>query len=173
MSDRGRGRLAPLVPAVVGLDSDDPRLHALIARRCALTALPVSPIDEQRALAVALLTAERTLARLEDRPLADRSREVDEALAAVPHVRDWAVRFAGDEVPRLRTYRRHAAPTAVRCAVQGVLAARPADVDGALVSLLAVAIDEAQAFVDRPAAPVDQDRWSAACDLLAVEAVAG
>ncbi len=167
ISDAGRPRLVPLVPAVVGLDDDDPRLDAVIARRAALVALPRSPLDEQRALAVGLLAAERMLARLEDRPTDDVGEEVTVALARVPTVRDWAVAFADGEVPRPRAYRRHAAPTAVRCAVQGTLAGGPADSDTALVDLLATVLAEAREFVRRPVDPVDTQRWSAGCDLLA------
>lgn len=165
-TDAGRGALAPLVPAVVGLRSDDPRFDAVIARRCALVALPRAPIDEQRALAVGLLAAERMLARLDGRPVDGLSSEATTVLAAVPAVRDWALAFAAGEVPRLRTYRKHAAPTAVRCAVQGTLAGGPADSDRALADLLERVVDEARAFLDEPVAPVDHARWAQACALL-------
>ncbi len=41
-SDDNRHELAVLIPSVVGLRSDDPRMDAWIALRCAITALPVA-----------------------------------------------------------------------------------------------------------------------------------
>src|SRR5438045_9530973 len=38
-SDAGRERLAGLIPSVIGLTSDDPRVDARIALRCPITAL--------------------------------------------------------------------------------------------------------------------------------------
>ena len=42
-SDDNRHHLALLIPEVVGLTSDDPRVDARIALRCATAALPVRP----------------------------------------------------------------------------------------------------------------------------------
>ena len=67
-SDDGRQRLTGLIPSVIGLTSDDPRWNAVIARRAAVTALPVVSFEHQRALAVGLLTCERVLAELDGRP---------------------------------------------------------------------------------------------------------
>ena len=67
-SDSARQRLASLIPAVIGLQSDDPRWNAVIARRAAVTALPQVSFEHQRALAVGLLTCERVLAALDGRP---------------------------------------------------------------------------------------------------------
>ena len=51
-SDANRQQLAVLIPSVVGLRGDDPRIDTWIAREAALTALPVVAMSRQRALAV-------------------------------------------------------------------------------------------------------------------------
>ena len=56
-TDAGRGALAPLVPSVIGLTSDDPRVDVRIALRAAITALPVAAAERQRVLAVSILAA--------------------------------------------------------------------------------------------------------------------
>ncbi len=76
-SDADRQRLAGLIPSVIGLTSDDPHLDALIALRCATTALPVVAAERQQVMAVAILTCHRVLAALDGRPsgtLQERSR---------------------------------------------------------------------------------------------------
>src|SRR6266508_4081681 len=40
-SDAGRARLAPLIPSVIGLTPDDPRMAARLTLGCVRTALPV------------------------------------------------------------------------------------------------------------------------------------
>lgn len=165
-SDHGRARLAPLIPEVVGLQSDDLAVDAVIARRCALAALPVARPDDQRPLAVALLAAELLLDRLNGRPDHHVGPEAEAALAAVPDAAAWARRFVAGEVPGPRAYRREAGPTAVRCAVRAILASELADPDGALRDLLATAIDEVRARTSRSAPPLDHDRWAAACALV-------
>jgi len=61
-SDGQRHRLAVLIPSVVGMTSDDLRMDARIALRCATAALPVASAEQQNALAVAVLTADSVLA---------------------------------------------------------------------------------------------------------------
>src|SRR5215204_5713211 len=55
-TDDGRGRLVELVPSVVGLTSEDPRVDVHLMVLSATTALPVVSGERQRALAVAVLT---------------------------------------------------------------------------------------------------------------------
>ena len=54
-TDAGRHRLAPLVPSVIGLTSDDPTLEVDIALRAATAALPIAAEDRQRVLAVGII----------------------------------------------------------------------------------------------------------------------
>ena len=171
MTDHGRARLVPLIPEVVGLHSDDLAVHAVIARRCALAALVMARPDDQRPLAVAVIVAERLLAPLDGRPEDEVGPEATAALDAVGDVAAWARSFTAGEVPRPWAYRREAAPTAVRCAVQAILASEPADPDGALRELLATVIDEVRARTSPPTPPVDHDRWAAACAMVPPEPV--
>ncbi|HET8595919.1 MAG TPA: hypothetical protein VFM07_11780, partial [Intrasporangium sp.] len=68
VDDPTRQRLVVMIPEVVGLNPDDPRVDAALAARCATEALPVSSERAQHALAVGLLAAERTLAQFEGEP---------------------------------------------------------------------------------------------------------
>src|SRR5688572_5977020 len=84
ISDERRPRLAPLVPMVIGVDSDDPRMDVHITLRVAATALPVASAERQRVLAVAVLSAERILDELDQRPAGTLTARSREALAKVP-----------------------------------------------------------------------------------------
>ena len=64
-TDEGRSGLVELIPSVIGLTSKDPRVDALIAWRCALTALPVVGVERQRVMAVAVIVTDRVLADLD------------------------------------------------------------------------------------------------------------
>ncbi len=64
-SDAGRSRLVELIPSVIGLTGDDPRIDARIALTSARLALPVVAAERQRVLAVAVLSCERVLADLD------------------------------------------------------------------------------------------------------------
>lgn len=179
ISDERRPELAPLIPAVIGLNSDDPRMDVLIALRVATTALPVASAERQRVLAVAILAAERILAELDGTSaddganlksvstparLSERSRA---ALDAAPGAARWAREFAEGEPTTLKGFRRYAAPTAVRCAVEGVGQACIPDPDRMLHDMLAQTIDDcAQALRRQPAdADADPHRWADACRL--------
>lgn len=171
VSDLHRPALAPLVPRVVGLDDDDVRLDAVVARRSAVTALPLAPDDEQRALAVAVLTADRLLAATEGRPEDESGALARSALDRAPAATAWARELAAGQVPSDRAYRKHAAPTAVRCAVQAILAARLPDPDPVLHGLLADTVDDAEAWIRPEPSPLDHGRWAEGVDLLAASAV--
>ena len=154
-SDANRQRLAELIPSVIGLTSDDPHLDALIALRCATTALPVVSAERQRAMAVAILTCNRVLADLDGRPsstLEERSRQ---ALVDVPEAARWARRFTSDMGPSPKAFRRHAAPCIVRFAVEGIEQACIAEPDDLLQDLLAGTIRECAARI-HPHAPHTQ-----------------
>jgi hypothetical protein len=139
-SDARRPRLAELIPSVIGLTSDDPRVDAQIALQSARVALPVVSALRQNAMAVAILRAERVLAKLDGRPencMADASRS---ALAQVPQATAWAEKFIGASDISLARFRRYAAPSTVRCAVQGIAEACIPDPDGLMRELLVQAI---------------------------------
>ena len=83
-SDENRHQLAVLIPEVVGLTSDDPRVDARIALRCATTALPVASSERQNVLAVSVLSADCVLAKLDGRQSDDLEPASRAALDAAP-----------------------------------------------------------------------------------------
>ena len=101
-SDTSRQRLAELIPSVIGLTSDDPHVDALIALRCATTALPVVSAERQRAMAVAILTCNRVIANLDGRPSGSLDERSRQALVDVPEAARWARRFTSDMGPSRR-----------------------------------------------------------------------
>jgi hypothetical protein len=168
-SDAGRQRLAPLIPSVIGLTGQDPRIDPEVALACATLALPVVAAERQRVLAVAVLACERVLAELDGRPagsLRERSRS---ALARAPHAAAWAAEFSSGVRTSARGFGRQAAPTIVGDAVQGIAHACVPDPDGMLRDLLLGAIRVCaarvghgpdQATTPRPGACAAADRRS-------------
>ena len=148
-SDAARGRLAELIPEVIGLTSDDLRVDATIALGCAQAALPVASIESQRVMAVSVLTAEGVLARLEGRSVGDFSERTRQALVAAPDASRWAQQFSREVGASFKGFRRYGAPSTVRCAVQAVAEACVPDIDGRLRGMLETAIRDAAAVVGR------------------------
>jgi hypothetical protein len=166
--DESRAPLALLIPSVIGLAGDDPHIDVRIALRCATTALPTVPAEQQRTLAVAVVTCERLLDDPDGRPPGSLTEASRAALDGVPHAAEWARGFARGHRSSLRGFRRHAAPSIVRVAATGIAEARPADPAEPLYDLLVGAIDECRAWVERdlpPAADPDPVRWADACAL--------
>lgn len=170
-SDAGRGRLAGLVPSVIGLTSDDPHVDVRIALRSATTALPIAAAERQRILAVSVIAAERTLADLDGRP-ADRLEERSRwALAQVPHAAEWARRFTGGMRTSPKNFYQHAAPNTVRHAVLGIAQACVPEPDRILHDLLAGAIGDCAERIHPDADPdttFDTETWVAACRLTGI-----
>lgn len=144
VSDETRQRLVELVPDVIGLTGGDLRIDLRIALRAARTALPIVAEERQLMMATAVLTCERLLAELDGRPCAPLSQESADALALVPGAAAWARRFTRHTSVSARVFRREAAPTIVRYAVQGVAHACVPDPDAILHGMLVGAIADAQ-----------------------------
>jgi hypothetical protein len=161
-SDKARPQLAPLIPSVIGLTSDDPRWDVRIALRAAQTALPVAPADRQQTLAVAILGSERMLDVLDDRPAGTLSPESHDALAAVPKTAAWAERFCAGTNVRPKRFVRDAAPSVVSTAVQGISEAFVPDVDARLRDLLMATVEDARRWAGRTEDEVgslDPEAW--------------
>ncbi|GAB3158525.1 hypothetical protein GCM10027059_03410 [Myceligenerans halotolerans] len=159
-SDHARPQLAPLIPSVIGLTSDDQRWDVRIALRAAQAALPISPADRQQTLAVAIYGAERMLDVLDDRPSGTLAPESAEALASVPKTAAWAERFCAGTTVRPKRFVRDAAPSVVSTAVQGISEAFVPDVDARLRNLLADTIDDARRWAGREdGAVLDPAAW--------------
>jgi hypothetical protein len=164
-SDSARPLLAPLIPSVIGLTSEDLRVDARIALVTARAALPVVAEERQRVLAVGVLTSERVLAALDGRPDGDMGDASRRALASVPHATQWAKSFsklAGPSKPR--DFRRFAAPCIVSSAAQGVAVACVSDPEARLRALLSDAIDECRALVE-PVVVEPARTWDEGCSL--------
>lgn len=147
-SDEGRNRLVELVPSVIGLVSDDPRADVRVTLRAAATALPVVSAERQRVLAVGILAGERVLAELEGRPLDSLQERSRRALAEVPHAARWARRLTPGFRITVKGFRRHSAPSIVRCSVEGIACACVSNPDDLLRDLLVGAITECARYAE-------------------------
>jgi hypothetical protein len=167
-SDEGRPRLAVLIPSVIGLRSTDLRVDARIALRCAQLALPLVAPERQRVMAVSILACERVLSELDGRPR-DTLEEASQAvLARAPRAAEWAREFSRGVKSSTSGFRRHAAPSIVSYAVEGIARAGIAGTDDRLRELLVEAIDECSRAIRGAAADatsVDRPRWDAGCKL--------
>jgi hypothetical protein len=157
-SDRDRQRLAPLIPDVIGLTSDDPRVDVRIALRAATTALPVAAEHRQPALAAAVIAANHFLDELEalaDRPVDRLGEESRWALGHAPGAARWAEEFTELCSPSLAGFRRYGAPCVLRTSVEGIAQGCIPDPDRLLRDLLRTTIDECAAWIRR-----EPDSWS-------------
>ncbi len=152
MSDAGRPLLAPLIPSVVGLNSEDIELDLAIALRCARTAIPVVDAERARVLAVALLATERFHADRTGRPPGELSPASERALKSAPDADRWARRFIQQMGSvEIRNFRGGVAVSTVRHAVPAIAQAPVADPDSLLFELLAGAIGDCAGIVERAA----------------------
>ena len=146
-SEAGRAQLTPLIPAVIGLTSDDPLLNVLIAVRAAHAALPIAAEERQRSQAVGLRVALRVLAERDDE-LAAESRELAEAaLRAAPAADAWAIQFIAQVGPARPGMTVRQCRTLVTGAVDGIALACAGDSDDRLVALLTAAVSDTARFV--------------------------
>lgn len=153
-SDRARAELAPLIPSVIGLTSDDPRMTVLIALRCSCAAVPVAAASRQRALAAGILACQRALENLDGTPDPEWSERIDAALRQVPDAERWAHEFVesmAGNLPDTVTVR--TASSIVGAAVQGIAQACISDPDRQLHDLLVDVIDDCTAWTQAHAAP--------------------
>ncbi|MBM7502800.1 hypothetical protein JOD46_000257 [Agromyces aurantiacus] len=149
-SDAGRARLAPLIPAVIGLTSEDPMLDVLLAARAASAAVPIAAEERQRSQAVGLRIALSVLAHRDD-DLATETRERGAgALRAAPAADAWAARFiakVGTGSPVLSGMSARQCRDIVTGAVDGIARACIDDADDRLVALLSAAVSDTARFV--------------------------
>jgi hypothetical protein len=148
-SDEHRSELIDMVPSVIGLNSDNMIVDVRLALRAARTALPIVSAERQNAMAVSIMTGDRVLALLEDRPLDSSEQASQDALQQAPHAAVWAAGFAARQSTSSRQFRRHSAPNIVRCAVRGIADACVGDPDAVLRELLRGAIGDVAAVCDQ------------------------
>src|SRR5829696_4367148 len=164
-SDAGRQRLAGLIPSVIGVTSDDLHVDAHIALRCATTALPHVAAGGQNLMAVSVLACDLILADLDRRPAGSLEESSRSALATAPHAARWAEDFVRVGPASAKAFRRRAAPTIVRSAVEGIARACVPEPDQILRDLLVGAVEDCATWV-RPGtnrtAGDDTTTWAAA-----------
>ena len=150
-SDAARGRLAGLIPSVIGLTGDDLHIDARVALVCARVALPVVAAGRQQVLAVSVLVCERVLGDLDGRPAGWLAEPSQAALARVPDAARWAREFTCDLPIASKAFRQRAAPFTVHTAAEGIAQACIPQPDEMLYDLLIAAISECAAWVARDA----------------------
>jgi hypothetical protein len=158
-TDAGRQRLAPLIPSVIGLTSDDLRVDARIALRAAAAALPVVAAERQNVMAASVITCDRILADLDGRPREELEEISRTALAQAPHATRWAREFTRDMPVSHKAFRRHSAPRTVEFAVAGIARACAVDSDATLRALLAAAITDVAPVRDQGVPQVVSAAW--------------
>jgi len=151
-SDRHRSELVELIPAVIGLTGEDPRVEVAIAVRAAAEALPIASEERQRALAAGLLCCERVLDEMEPMPALRPAERIRAAFDQVPQAERWARRFlaayvaAGTERAVSRMME-----SIIRIGVLGIAQACVSEPDARLRRLLAGAIDDCTVLLGDPA----------------------
>lgn len=162
-SDAARQRLAPLVPSVIGLKSNDRRWDHEIALLVATRALPYASALRRPTVAVGILACERLLALNEGRAVGTLRPGSEHALGHDPAAAGWAQEFARQMGPDHVT--RHPGPAILEYAVPAIAHSRGADADRILYELLTDAItlcenmaaEEARAAEPAPA-PATEER---------------
>jgi hypothetical protein len=150
-SDDARSRLMSLIPSVIGLRGDDPRVRLVVALRAATAGLPVVSADHQRALAVGILNCQRHLARVNTEGTIDVSAQVRDAFDRAPQTERWAREFMGSVGSWSRTrFTDRTAESIIRITVQGIAEACIPDTDERLYQLLSDAIDDCTLVLGQP-----------------------
>jgi hypothetical protein len=146
-SDHARSGLATLIPSVVGLNGNDPRVPVLVAVLAATSALPVASSTRQGALATGLIRCEQLLDEWEG-PEIDRARmRIRAAFLLTPGTEDWAKEFIRQVSPRAAHVLTINEEALFRTAVIGIADACIPDADARLARLLEMAIDECTAIL--------------------------
>lgn len=147
-SDRARPELAKLIPLVIGLNGDDPRVELHIALRVATAALPVASETRQRALAVGILTCEGELSRRGYSLKGDLQDRIREAFDCAPLAVRWAREFVAEFSPatRQRAVSR-TAESVIRVGVLGIARACSPGADERLRTLLREVIADCAAML--------------------------
>ena len=129
--DSVRARLAPMIPSVIGLTSEDVRVDATLALHCACA----RPVDS-------MTPASRA------------------ALDQVPAAEQWARDFRADLPLTTRAFRRQTAPHLVALSVEGISEACTDDPNGVLVDLLGECIAMTAELTGAQSAPPVQVSWA-------------
>lgn len=157
-TDKARARLTELIPSVIGLNGDNPRVTLLVALRAATAALPVANGERQRGLAVGILSCERQLL-LTGGPEPGTDVMIRTAFSQAPDTLKWAHEFIESFGNWSRTkFSEREAESILRVAVQGVAEACIDNPDERLHDMLSGAIDDVKVALSpmEPVEPVEQ-----------------
>ncbi len=157
VSDHARPQIAPLIPSVIGLTSDDLRVDVAIALRAVGAALPVAAQSRQHVLATAVLSCERVLAELDGLDPDTVSARSRELLDQAPEAEAWARQFSSGLPLSQKSFRAKIAPRILFAAVEGLGQACVPDVEPLLIDLLSDTIDDCQAMIT-PAVPASVEK---------------
>jgi hypothetical protein len=141
-SDDARGGLSQLIPSVVGLTGDDPRIPVLLSVLGASSALPIASSMRQGALATGLIRCEQLLEQWEG-PEVERARmRIRAAFLMAPGTEAWAKDFIDQVSPCGAQILVVNDEALLRTAAIGIADACVLDADERLARLLESAIDE-------------------------------
>lgn len=141
-SDDARGGLSTLIPSVVGLNGDDPRISILLSVLAASSALPIASTTRQGALATGLIRCEQLLEE-GDGPEVERARmRIRAAFLLAPGTEAWARDFISQVSPHGTRVLVVNDEALLRTAAIGIADACVMDADARLNTLLEQAIEE-------------------------------
>lgn len=152
VSDSARPQIAPLIPSVIGLTTDDLHVDVAISLRAVGAALPIAALSRQHVLATAVLSCERVQAELDGREPGSMSSRGRAMLDQVPEAEAWAWHFSDGLPLSQKNFRAKIAPRILFAAVEGLAQACVPDVEQRLVDLMSVTIADCQAMIT-PAVP--------------------
>jgi hypothetical protein len=135
-SDAARQELVPLIPSLVGRLGDDRTWFRLPVAVAAATIFD-APESTQHVLAAGLLRAEQLCAGTD---LSATAQEARIALDVVPGAVAWVEGLQVRGRIDVSGFRRHSAPTMVRCAAEGIVRRGAADRDDQLRAVLEIGI---------------------------------
>lgn len=148
-SNGSRSKLAVLIPSVIGMNGDDPRIEILVALRVATAALPIASEERQRALAVGILSCEIRLERLGCSADGEVRERIREAFRLAPHAKRWAQEFMADTRPPTRPLAiTRMAESIIRVGVLGIATACSPGADELLRDVLGGTIADCTAILD-------------------------
>jgi hypothetical protein len=151
LDETHRQRLVTMIPEVVGLNPDDPRVATALVLTTARAALPVSAEERQNVMALAILNAEGILAEQDGHSPGQLSKASRAALASSPAAERWARIHLARMGFNAAAVRPANAAKVVALAVDGIARACVDDPEERLVRLLRDGIDVVAAFA--PLAP--------------------
>lgn len=157
LDDVARQRIAGLIPDVVGLHPQSPRVGPSLMLLAATEALPIAAAERQNVMALAILAAERHLNELEHRPALTLRPSSWAALNAAPMAERWAREFSGRSgLSHARGFTTAASSSIVALAVDSIARACIDDPQPRLIQLLQDGVAETRRLAgESDVAPVE------------------